>query len=377
MTSKYSWKNAGVEKKKQPSFFVNLALVILSTLLALLISEAALRSLGHAPMYVSPERDRFWKYDALLGWTHRPGQQGTFTTPQFQTTVSINSHGLRDREYSYERLQGTGRILILGDSFAWGYGVEESQRFSELLEANLDVEVINGGVSGYSTDQELIWYGNEGIKYSPDLVVLVLAGNDIGDNSRDLVSTIYYKPVFSLENGQLVQMNTPVPVTSPPGKLIYGFSQRSALFYFLVQRYFDLLHISGDHDSVSSKQDQAQPDASSGEKPFELTVALLAEIRDLAASMDARFLIVATDSWWNGPKGWTYADFLDELKAQGFVVLDVPSASGYQPGRMLIPDDGHWNPEGHEFVAELLSAYIKADTLLIHAENQVDESSGQ
>jgi lysophospholipase L1-like esterase len=85
---------------------------------------------------------------------------------------------------------------VLGDSFAWGYGVEESERFSQLLEGALGAEVINAGVSGYSTDQELLWYGNEGIKYETDLVILVIAGNDVGDNDRQLVNTIYYKPKF-------------------------------------------------------------------------------------------------------------------------------------------------------------------------------------
>ena len=44
--------------------------------------------------------------------------------------------------------------------------------------------MINAGVSGYSTDQELLWYRNEGIKYETDLVILVIAGNDVGDNDQ-------------------------------------------------------------------------------------------------------------------------------------------------------------------------------------------------
>ena len=169
---------------KSRSILINLSLILLSTLFALILSEIALRVMGLEPLYVSPERDHFWKYDPLLGWAHEPGQEGIFETPQFRTNVRINANGLRDRQHSYERRDDIERILVLGDLFAWGYGVEKSERFSQLLEKSRGVEVINAGVSGYSTDQELLWYRNEGIKYETDLVILVLAGNDVGDNEQ-------------------------------------------------------------------------------------------------------------------------------------------------------------------------------------------------
>src|SRR3989304_4685285 len=131
---------------KSRRILVNVVLMITSTLFALFLSEIALRVMGLEPLYVSPERDRFWKYDPLLGWAHQPGQEGMFETPQFRTAVRINLKGLRDREHAYERSDDSGRILVIGDSFAWGYGVEESQRFSQLLETSMGVEVINAGV---------------------------------------------------------------------------------------------------------------------------------------------------------------------------------------------------------------------------------------
>ena len=309
-------------------------------------------------MYVSPERDRFWKYDSLLGWSHEPGQEGIFETPQFRTVVRINEKGLRDRQRSYERQNDSERILVLGDSFAWGYGVEESERFSQLLEEELGVEVINAGISGYSTDQELLWYKNEGIKYETDLVVLVMAGNDVGDNEQQLVSTIYHKPKFVIEEGQLILTNYPVPKTSPQGKIVYSLSQRSALAFFLVQRYFDLLALYGktkiDSDYVSSPVASINAER----EPFKLTIALIDEIRNIAESRQAKFMIVTTDQWWNYPSEETYKDFVIALQGEGFVVLDVELMPGFDPDKMLIPDDGHWNQSGHAFVAEKIKALI-------------------
>jgi len=343
---------------------VNLALLLASTATALLLGELVLRLLGWNPMYVSPERDRFWRYDALLGWAHVPGQEGVLETPQFRISVLINHLGLRDREHLYERPSGVKRILVLGDSFAWGYGVEAEERFSQRLETSLGVEVINAGVSGYSTDQELLWLKAEGVKYEIDFILLVLAGNDIGDNHRQLVHNIYYKPQFVSEGGQLVLQGYPAPRTSPQGRLTYWLSQRSALAFFLVQRYFDLQfsyrEIRGDSRQVEASANG--PDTAAG--PFDLTIALLAEMRTIAESRDIPFMIVATKRWWNAPPGATYEDFIAALRAEHYLVLDVETVPGFDAEAMVIPGDGHWNPAGHEFVAELIQNLIETQQLL-------------
>lgn len=357
-------RNAIAVKIKNRNILINLSLFIFSVLFALLLSEIALRLLGFEPLYVSPERDRFWKYDPLLGWAHEPGQEGVFETRQFRTEVRINDKGLRDRTHSYERQNDTRRIVVLGDSFAWGYGVEESERFSQLLEKDLDVEVINAGVSGYSTDQELLWYKNEGIKYETDLVILVLTGNDVGDNEQQIVSTIYYKPMFVLEKDQLVLTGYPVPKANPQGKLIYYLSQRSSLAFFLIQQYFDLLSIyarsKADPAQVSSKVSDATVET----EPFKITIALIDEIRKTAESHNSKFMIVTTDRWWNYPSEDTYQDFVTVLQDKGFLVLDVESMPGFDREGMIIPDDSHWNRSGHKFAAKEINAFIERYQLL-------------
>ena len=357
-------------KINSPGILINLSLIVISTLFALFLSEIALRLMGLNPLYVSPERDRFWKYDSLLGWAHEPGQEGIFETRQFRTLVRINENGLRDRPHSYERQNDMERILVLGDSFAWGYGVEESERFSQLLEKSLDVEVINAGVSGYSTDQELLWYQSEGIKYETDLVILVFAGNDVGDNDQQLVNTIYYKPKFLLEEGNLVPIGYPVPKTSPQGKFIYSLSQRSALAYFLVQRYFDLLSLYREIRVNSDHSNSPVSGISAKSEPFQLTIALLDEMRNIAELKKAKFVIVATDRWWNSPSRESYKDFINALRTEGFLVLDVESMPGFDSEEMLIPNDGHWNQSGHEFVAEKIKALIETHQLLSQPQNQ-------
>jgi lysophospholipase L1-like esterase len=357
-------KNGLASESQFRSIFINLSLIIFSTLVALALSEMALRVMGFKPFYVSPERDRFWKYDPLLGWAHEPGQEGSFETPQFRTAVNINEKGLRDRLHSYERQNEMGRILVLGDSFAWGYGVEESERFSQVLEESLDVEVINAAVSGYSTDQELLWYRNEGIKYETDLVILVLAGNDVGDNDSELVSTIYYKPRFVVEDGQLVLRGTPVPKTGAGGRLVYGAIRRSALAFFVAQRYFDLIDLYHKQRASWSPPESPAITGVTDTQSFGLTIALIDEMKAISESRDAKFIIVATDRWWNGRSKGTYADFIEALQKEGFAVLDVESLPGFDQKEMLIPDDGHWNRSGHKYVAEQIKGVIEKEKLI-------------
>jgi lysophospholipase L1-like esterase len=276
---------------------------------------------------------------------------------------------LRDREHSYQRENDAKRILVIGDSFAWGYGVEESERFSQVLENRLNVEVINAGVSGYGTDQELLWLRTEGIKYDFDLVILVMAGNDIGDNDQQLVHTIYYKPQFVREGSQLVLKGTPVPKASALAKFVYSLTQRSALAFFLVQRYFDVLHIYSEIKHGPNSATSAGSEARLVSEPFGLTTALLDEIRSITEQKQAKFMIVATSRWWNAPAGITYKDLISTLQERGFSVLDVESMPGFEPEQMLITDDGHWNAAGHEFVAQKIKDLIESNHLLGQVQN--------
>ena len=119
---------------------------------------------------------------------------------------------MRDREHARAKPADTVRIAVLGDSFAEAMHVPMEQTFWSLLERKLQecnafpgkqVEVINFGVSGYGTAQELLTLRQKVWDYSPDLVVLAFTTyNDIYDNSRALSRTEEV-PYFVYRNGEL------------------------------------------------------------------------------------------------------------------------------------------------------------------------------
>ena len=125
---------------------------------------------------------QFWQYDPNYGWSHVPRAEGRFASYGFDTVVRINSQGFRGRDISPDKDPSKYRILVLGDSYVWGFGVQEDQVFTAQMEQLCSgIEAINFGVSGYSTDQELLLYQEKGIDYHPDMVILVVAGNDFDE----------------------------------------------------------------------------------------------------------------------------------------------------------------------------------------------------
>ncbi|HNH34127.1 MAG TPA: SGNH/GDSL hydrolase family protein, partial [bacterium] len=163
---------------------------------------------------------KFSRYHTILGWEKTPLTEGKFRKGDVIIHEKINSRGLRDSEYTYEKPSNTFRILVLGDSFTEGYDVEINDLFTEILESKLNTssfdsssiryEVINAGTGGYSTDQEFLYFEIEGIKYKPDMVLLmVYPANDIFYNHKSKYGN-YNKPFFQIRNDSLILTNTPL-----------------------------------------------------------------------------------------------------------------------------------------------------------------------
>jgi hypothetical protein len=162
---------------------------------------------------------QYTEYDPILGWRKKAGARAIYRRREYTVEVAVNSQGLRDPERGYAAPKGTLRLLALGDSFVEGYSVPLAQTVSQVLEASLArrgcaAEVVNGGTSGYSTDQELLFYRTEGQLYSPRIVLLFFHYNDIVYNDRQ----DYYgapKPVFEMGEGRLCVHRLPVRERPP------------------------------------------------------------------------------------------------------------------------------------------------------------------
>ena len=344
-----------------------LLLVAVSGALTLGLAEGVLRLAGMRPFPMNQEQFRFWEHDPLLGWRHRPGQSGIFEkAPLFRIHVRINRQGLRDRDYPYARTPGRQRILVLGDSFAWGFGVEEADRFDEIMEGcDSRLDVISAGVSGYSTDQELLWFEREGVKYRPDLVILLFVGNDQHMNAMDLVYNVYYKPRYMLRDGMLELTGVPVPLAPRHTRAIYALRRTSALFRLLfdAQETWHESRGSRRASAASSVTVQRGNSGAPARQDYDLTRALIARIRTEAEGRGACFMILSSAFGWESAGG-TYEDLLALLRRDGIPVLDVDSLPDLDRQTMIYPHDQHWNRAGHSLVAEHLTRFIREHGLL-------------
>jgi len=194
------------------------------------------------------------RFDDALGWSLVPGARAVSKSTGQAIEYAINSSGFRDREFPREKPAGVFRILVLGDSHAFGFGVPLDTHFTKLLEGYFtNVEVMNLGVSGYGVDQELLFLRDTGFAYHPDLVVAYVPHYADSRHVRDKVWGMG-KPRFLLENGELVLTNSPVANNS----LLYRLLIDADRFASSWSKAYLLLRDAVIHFSVQKDQVKAE-----------------------------------------------------------------------------------------------------------------------
>jgi lysophospholipase L1-like esterase len=193
------------------------------TVIGLLLLEVVFRLVIPPPIdllrlnrRVESERGKFARYDSLLGWDGLENADADFQWIDTRHHVHQNRFGYRGTAYDLPR-NDKRRLLVLGDSYVWGFGVEDGEIFTSLMEQKTGsvIEVVNVGVSGYGNDQEYLQWREKARLWEPDDVVLVITPyTDIVDNLFPNRYG-YPKPCFiPTETGELQLTNVPVPRTS-------------------------------------------------------------------------------------------------------------------------------------------------------------------
>lgn len=187
---------APAPKTRKGSWPLKLLLLLFGFLLALLASELLVRWLEAAPKLhrLNPGLQKSvyrFSDNPILGYVFKENYRDN-EEPDLSTSYPyINAHGFRDRERVYEKEEGVKRIIILGDSVVAGseYIEDLNDTISRKLEKMLEpegVEVLNISVNGYCTRAEVELLKNRGVKYAPDLVILVFVHNDYANINADL-----------------------------------------------------------------------------------------------------------------------------------------------------------------------------------------------
>jgi len=354
---------------------VSLSKKVFALLLAVAFIAAAgeiiLRLFAPFPDYTSRSIRCFPdQYHPLLGYAGVPNLETWFILPDFKHRIVNNSRGFRDKERMYEK-GARKRIVALGDSTAWGWGVEAEERFSDIVEKRLKGwEVINLAQAGYSTDQELLVLETEGLKYRPDIVILLFDRNDVVEgNNAKIIDGMQPKPFFVAEGDRLILKNTPVPCDSAywmkkamlassygepgggGGSLRAWRYWREEIFtrsYFYNWLMFRLAHPawskSGSSETASDRQEL--------EKRMQLTKRLLKEIDRLCTQNGARLVIADIPSY--------YSPLLrDFCRKENIPYADLRPALEGRMRPVAHRRVGHWNSYGHRVVADAIIDYLR------------------
>lgn len=370
-----------------------------ATIVALLLAEIVLRVMGFS-------YPNYYRYDLNAGAALRPGAFGWWRE-EGEAFVRINAQGMRDdREIATEKPRGVYRVAVLGDSYAEALQLDVSKTFWRRLEDKLNacefrkggrVEVLNFGVSGYSTAQELIVLRDRVRPYSPDLVLLAfVSGNDVRDNSPAIAGP-YPRPYFRLENGRLIEDHgfRQHWIFRLKSSLPWQWFQRVSDHSRLIQLLNKAKNIAGQLLSAPRTEgavegigldDHIYLSKPPGvwEEAWRLTEALIAAIRDESTRQGAQFLLVTLTNPGQVPPDPAamrrHAEKLGEpdlfhperrmraladregidavFLAERFARFAAEKKVHLHGFRNTQLGGGHWNEQGHELAAEIISQHL-------------------
>ena len=321
-----------------------------------------------------------------------PDSYAELRQPDFSYIQRVNHLGLRGRETTVEKPAGTKRILMLGDSFTMGKGVEDSQTFSVLVEQNLQaalsscgggsVEVLNAGVDSYAPVLSRLQFERKLTRLEPDLVVLNL------DHSDLIQEAAYRKQAVRDSNGEIVA----IPQAARDS-LYEQFVSWTSRHLFLTRALLVYVNRAMGYRELTVRRVVNEANREHFAHTLEGDVDRTAQWNDVfdsiariqrdAGAIHAEFLL-STYPWGHQLEnvGWasgrrtlmrkgerttdlTQRTIRDHSAALGIELFEaLPVFQQYRGTAPLYFDhDPHWTPAGQRVMAEGLSWYISEHQL--------------
>jgi len=401
-----TWERLFIEKTIGPAAIAGLAFLALLFLMLLatwlLLGTRHRRTVGNVWLTIASLGFTYVFVDVAAGWLlikplspplvpdpyrhHRlvPDSHSQFTQRDFTYLQRVNNLGLRGEDRSREKPEGTLRILMLGDSFTMGKGVEDDQTFSVLVERRLGprlaacggpkLEVLNGGVDSYAPILSLVELRRDLAPLAPDVVVLNLDVSDLVQESA------YRKIAVYTPAGELVGVPQLEPGKASMTDKVRNWIERhlylTRLVFYYANRAFGYQDLSV-RDVVTQANFEIAAhtlasDTVDREPQWQEIFASIGQVRDTAAAIPAGFLLTAypwghqvnDEEWMPGrytfmPEGAVASDRSIErigslARERGIDFLDLfPLFRAYRgEAPLYFRYDNHLTTRGHELMAE-------------------------
>lgn len=318
---------------------------------------------------------------------------------KFGTHVQTNSHGFRDGEHDLGKSDSKLRILLLGDSFMEALQVEFADAFPSLLEGQLgtllgcQVEVINAGVSGWGTDDEVTYLIRKGREFHPDIVLFAATiHNDISDNIEGRYHMIDHgeliaKPVHELSWVAFAAMEARSYLAS-----------HSHLYQIAYQSWKSVGRPSAGHRLESHVVELMMNDQSDEiKRGWWITEKLLEKAGRLAKADGFNLAMFIIPTIYAADSG-LYSELVSTqqltpselnpdkpvetlmaiLEREGIWAINLlpeVRARSKTPGRQFyIQGDGHFNEEGHELAVSIVSRALAGKIRELGTFNQCSQN---
>lgn len=374
----------------------------IASFVALVVAEIVVRLMADEllPNAIGPRY--LYQADDILGIDHAPGFRGRFNMfDEFDVAIEINSKGLRDHEFGPKK-SATTRILSLGDSFGFGYGVEAEETYAKVLEHRLNAvgsaefEVMNASASARGIRHMIEILERHGPGFKPDVVIAsFFYVNDLIDIKNFPEHTVRGGIVMTAGIGGVVDQDS---------WLHFGvyYSDLALLVWrakFNMERRamgqaFQLGVMHPDGRTWSTEMLLAKPDpknqaelavmADRAElwKQFEV---LLATLKALTEKLGAKLVLFSIPQATQTRSEVWARDVADGVVSEGKFDRDLISkmltgicqrsevrfldlVTGFRAtkptGTRFFPVNRHFNVEGHAVAAKLLEEYLRKEKLL-------------
>lgn len=364
------------------NFLKNILLLVCMTAIALLAAEGLVRWI--LPQRLTYQREnRYTTAENFLNWT------GRNRTEEYDVYLHFNGQGIRGEEISYQKTPGTFRVMFLGDSYVESAQVNWKDHFSQVVQNMMNrlyphkVQIINYGVAGWETVQELIYFKNEGYKFSPDVLYLfVFPFNDIDGNytryyneqlrnyvDRSDLDLLYRRA----ERGSwLLHLKEYLLTHSHLFTLFKIALQKTGLrqYFESMQRRLHIINIPVRQDFGSPLHDQGKM-----EEAWRLFRVFVGQLRDECRKHGVSLKAITIPYDQSGSprfkKGYSkqvagnmgvegYQKVKNILVDEKIPTIDLMPFMEASKEQLYFYKDGHWTPAGQKVVAKVISEDLVA-----------------
>jgi len=335
------------------------ATALLATLGCLILIELALRLSGRELVFLNP-LNSFHTGDSELGWVGVPNFTGRFHRREFDVRIVNGPRGFRMGAAQIVPEPGAERVVFLGDSFTWGWGVEQGEVFTDSLQDLVGprFELLNRGVNASGTVQQSILLERLLEQDQPDRVVVMLFYNDYLDN---LDAKRGRRPYIQISDDSAEYSGR--PVTRPLGGFWRSFRRRSAVLTLLAEGQNRIRRVI----ETQLNPEIPEPDRLFHPEPahvraLEVSLDRMRSLCEGRCTLTVVFVPEKNEVAEIAPAAATAAMISDKL---GIGFTDLTPAFRRASRGTTVPlyfaHDGHWTHAGHQVAATELARQLFGD----------------